>query len=59
MIIWDKNFIKEEVVEEEPLGAPFSVEETVEAIAEPETVMVEIQEDLPKQGWSGMGFGGR
>ena len=44
MIIWDKNFIKEEVVEEEPLGAPFSVEETVEAIAEPETVMVEIEE---------------
>ena len=59
MIIWDKNFIKPTAEEEEPIEAPFSVDGDFETISESETVIVEIEEDLPKQGWSGMGFGGR
>jgi hypothetical protein len=50
MIIWDKNFIKPVVAEEEPIEAPFSVEETVE------TVIVDV-EPAPEQGWAGKGFG--
>jgi hypothetical protein len=57
VIIWDKNFIKPAAVKE-PVEAPFSAPEIIEAISEPETVSAIAEtEDKPEQGSSGKGFG--
>jgi hypothetical protein len=57
MIIWDKNFIKPQPIKEEPVEAPFSVEEN------DETVILEIEDEPIKavetNSWIGKGFGGR
>jgi len=60
MIIWDKNFIKTEVAPEEPLGAPFSMEEDFETVSLPEPISATVEiEDTPEVRWTGIGFGGK
>ena len=57
MIIWDKNFIKPVVAEQEPIEAPFSVEENSE------TLVIEIEDEPVKivetNSWTNKGFGSR
>jgi hypothetical protein len=57
MIIWDKNFIKPVVAEQEPQWAPFSVEENSE------TLVIEIEDEPVKivetNSWTNKGFGSR
>jgi hypothetical protein len=57
MIVWDKNFIKPEVAEKEPIEAPFSVPENSE------TVIIEIEDEPTKavetNFWTSKGFGSK
>jgi hypothetical protein len=57
MIVWDKNFIKPAVANEEPVEAPFSMDENTE------TVIIEIEDEPVKavetNFWTSKGFGSK
>jgi hypothetical protein len=57
MIVWDKSFIKPAVANEEPVEAPFSVEENTEK------VIIEIEDEPVKavetNFWTSKGFGSK